>query len=80
MKIKWDGYEACMGEMRNPYKILVRKPKPDDPGTNWNIILKWILGKYGGKMNGYICLRTGTSGKLFRTVLNIQVLYVTGNF
>jgi hypothetical protein len=26
-KIRWAGYVACMGEMRNAYRILVRKPE-----------------------------------------------------
>jgi hypothetical protein len=26
-RMRWADYVACMGEMRNAYKILVRKPK-----------------------------------------------------
>ena len=27
MKIRWDGYVACMGEMRTEYRVLKKKPK-----------------------------------------------------
>jgi hypothetical protein len=30
-KWKWTGYVACMGEMKNAYKILVRKPEGKRP-------------------------------------------------
>jgi hypothetical protein len=37
----------------------------EDLGFNEGIILKWILGKYGGKVwIGFIWLRIGTSGGL----------------
>jgi hypothetical protein len=26
-RMRWEGHVACMGEMRNAYKILVRKPE-----------------------------------------------------
>jgi hypothetical protein len=25
-RMRWTGYVACMGDMRNAYKVLVRKP------------------------------------------------------
>jgi hypothetical protein len=40
---------ACMGEMRNAYKILVRRPEGrdhlEDLGIDGRISLEWILGK-----------------------------------
>jgi hypothetical protein len=37
-RMKWTGYIACMGKMRNAYKILVGKPEG-----------KRLLGKYRRK-------------------------------
>jgi hypothetical protein len=38
-----------MGEMRNAFKVLIRKPKgrdhSEDLGIDGKIILEWILGK-----------------------------------
>jgi hypothetical protein len=31
MKMKWEGYVACMGEMRNVYRMWVRKPEGRRP-------------------------------------------------
>jgi hypothetical protein len=43
------GHVACMGEMRNAYKILVgklvRKNHSDDLGVGGSVILQLILGK-----------------------------------
>jgi hypothetical protein len=30
-RMRWMGHAACMGEMRNSYKILVRKPEGKRP-------------------------------------------------
>jgi hypothetical protein len=30
-RMRWAGHTACMGEMRNVYKILVRKPEGKGP-------------------------------------------------
>jgi hypothetical protein len=30
-RMRWTGRVACMGEMRNPYKILARKPDAKKP-------------------------------------------------
>jgi hypothetical protein len=49
IKSRWTGHAASMGEMRNAYRILVRKPEgknhSEDLGTDGKIILEWILGK-----------------------------------
>jgi len=66
------GHVARMGEMRNAYSNLVRKPEWNRSlgglGVDGKIILEWILGKYGGKAwSGFIWLRIETSGGLLRT-------------
>jgi hypothetical protein len=55
--------------MRNVFKILVSKPEGkrplEDLGGRWKIILKWILGKEGGKVwTGCIWHALGTNGGL----------------
>jgi hypothetical protein len=56
--------------MRNAYKISVGKPGRKRllgrPGSKWReLILQWILGKWGGKMwSGYIWHGIGTNGRL----------------
>jgi hypothetical protein len=41
-EIRWMGYAACMEEMRNSYKILIRKPEGKKPlqisRCRWNVI------------------------------------------
>jgi hypothetical protein len=46
-RMKWVEYAACMGEVRNAYRILVRKHEhhSEDVGVDEEIILEWILGK-----------------------------------
>jgi hypothetical protein len=44
--MRWEGYVACMGEMRNANKILVGKFKGRNHLEGDNI--KWILYKQGG--------------------------------
>jgi hypothetical protein len=61
------GHVAQIGEVRNAYKIVVKKVKGrddlEDLGIDGKIILERILGKYGGKdWTGFIWLRIGTSG------------------
>jgi hypothetical protein len=56
-RIKWVGSIACMGKLRNAYKILVGKPE----GKR----LESILGTQGGKVwIGCKWLRRGTSDGL----------------
>jgi hypothetical protein len=50
--MRWAGHIARMGERRNAYRILVRKPKE---GAHWEhqgvcgwTILKWISQRYDG--------------------------------
>jgi hypothetical protein len=60
-----------MGEMRNVYKILVRKPEgnnhSDDLGVDVRIILEWILAKQDEKL--------WTACIWFRVRIGGQVLY-----
>jgi hypothetical protein len=68
-RMGWVGHIACMGKMRNVYKILVGKLEGrdhlEDLGTDGKIILELIAGKLGRKIwAGFICLRLGTSGLL----------------
>jgi hypothetical protein len=39
-RMRWAGHVACMGEMRNVYKILVGKL-----GVDETIMSEWNLGK-----------------------------------
>jgi hypothetical protein len=72
-RMRWEEHVARMGEMRNAYKILVRKPEAkralgEDLDLDGSIILKWILGKYGWRVwTGFIWLRIGTGGRLLST-------------
>jgi hypothetical protein len=53
-RMSWVGHVALMGEMRNVNNILVGKPKGKRPlgrpRHREEVILVWILGKYGGKV------------------------------
>jgi hypothetical protein len=58
-----------MKAMRNAYRMLGGKPEgekySEDLDVDGNVILEWILWKYGGKVwTGFIWLRIGTSGRL----------------
>jgi hypothetical protein len=51
-RMGWTRHVACMGDMRNVYKILFgkRKRQLGRPRRRWKVILECILGKCGGKM------------------------------
>jgi len=44
--MKWVGYVARMGEMRNAYRVLVGKPErknhAEDLGVDGRMMLEWI--------------------------------------
>jgi hypothetical protein len=42
-RMRWVWNVACMREMRNGYKIFLRKT--EDLGVDRKVILEWILGK-----------------------------------
>jgi hypothetical protein len=44
-QMRWIGQVSSMGEMRNVYKFLVRKPEGKRPFGRHRIISKWILRK-----------------------------------
>jgi len=48
-RMRWAGHIAHMEDMRNAYKILVRKPEGKRqlgrPRHRWEKIGEWILGK-----------------------------------
>jgi hypothetical protein len=48
-RMKWAGHEACMGEERGAYRVLVGRPKGErlleDLGIGGRITLRWILGR-----------------------------------
>jgi hypothetical protein len=64
----WVRHAACIGEMRNEYKILVGMPKKERDhsegrGIDNGMILKWVLGtKCTRVQTGFFWLRTGTDG------------------
>jgi hypothetical protein len=67
--MRGEGHAAHMGEMINAYKMLSGKAegkKPlAKPRCRWDNNITMALKKQGGKVwNGFIWLRTGTSGRL----------------
>jgi hypothetical protein len=64
-----DGHIARMGEMRGPYRVLVRKPEGkghlEETGIDGRIILSWFFTKWNtGTRTGFIWpkIRTGVGG------------------
>jgi len=49
-RMRWAGLVSLMGEVKNAYNIVVRRPKgknhSEDLGVDGKIILEWILGKW----------------------------------
>jgi hypothetical protein len=43
-RLRWVGHIACMGEMRDSYRILVIE-QLENLGIDEKITLEWILGK-----------------------------------
>jgi len=53
-RMRWAGRVACMGEMRNAYKILVgesegKRDHLEDVDVDGNITLEWILENMVGR-------------------------------
>jgi hypothetical protein len=70
--MRWVGHLVYKGENINVYRILVGKIERDcleTQGTDGRIILKRTLKKWDGTVQtGFICLGTGTFGRLVNTV------------
>jgi hypothetical protein len=75
----WMGHVASMGDIRNAYKILIRKHKEKRPlgrpRHRWEDNIRINLGEIGwGVWIGFICLRIGTSGRvLVKTAMTLHV-------
>jgi hypothetical protein len=67
-RMRCAGHSARMGEKRNSYRLLMRKPERRPlgrPRRRWVNNIRTDLGVIGGVVwTGLICLRTGTSGEL----------------
>jgi hypothetical protein len=68
LRMRWMGHVACLGDMRNAYKIFVGKPEGmnhlEDVNIDGKIMFEWYLGKEGGRMcTGFIWLRIGASDR-----------------
>jgi hypothetical protein len=68
-RMRWLGQITYRGNMKNVYKILVRKPDGERPledlGVDGRITLKWILKNEGKSVwTAFIWLRIETSGRL----------------
>jgi hypothetical protein len=68
-RIRWAGHVARMGEGRNVYRVLMRKPegkkKLEDQGVDGRMGSKLTLGRLvGGVWSGFTWLRIGTAGGL----------------
>jgi hypothetical protein len=59
-RMKWAGHLACMGEMRNAYKIFVRIPKVKSllgkPNCMWEDNIRMDLGEIGWEVVYWIHL------------------------
>jgi hypothetical protein len=57
-RMRWTGYVARTEEMKMRtgfwMENLKERDNSEDPGIDRKIILAWILGKYGGKLSGFI--------------------------
>jgi hypothetical protein len=68
-KMRWAGHVARLGEGRNVYRVLVRKPEGKyhlkDQGVDGRTGSKWTLGRLvGGVWSGPTWLRIGIVGGL----------------
>jgi hypothetical protein len=68
-RMLWARHEACIGEERKVFKVLVGKPEGKRPlgrpRRRWEDGIRMDLGEIGlGVWIGFDWLRTGTSGRL----------------
>jgi hypothetical protein len=67
-RMRWMGHVARMGEKRNAYRFLVRKPKgkwpQGRPRRSWVDIRMDLVEVRWGMWTGLVWLRIGTGGEL----------------
>jgi hypothetical protein len=67
-RMRWAGHMACMGEGRNVYRVLVKKPKGKDhlkdQGVDGRMGSKWTLDWLRGMWSGFTWLRIAIDGGL----------------
>jgi hypothetical protein len=67
-RMRWTEHVACMGEIRNAYKLFVAKPEErenvEELGIGERTILKRIFNKRDGVWTGLMWVRIGTGGGL----------------
>jgi hypothetical protein len=73
--MRWAAHVACMGEMRNFYKILVRKPegkKPlERPRHTWKDNIQMDLKKIGCESADWIHVAQNRKDKLWQALVNM---------
>jgi hypothetical protein len=74
-RMRWAGHVARMGETRNAYKILMRKPELGTPRRKWEDNIKMDLGEIGwGGMDWIDVAQDKDQWKaLVNTVMNLRV-------
>jgi hypothetical protein len=68
-RMRWAGHVARMGEKRNAYRLLVRKPEGKRPlgrpRRRWVVNIRMELGEVGwGDVDWIGLVRIGTGGEL----------------
>jgi hypothetical protein len=68
-RMRWVGHEACMGEGRGVYRVLVERPEGKRPlgrpRRRWEITLRWTLGRQVSmERSGFGWIMIGSGGGL----------------
>jgi hypothetical protein len=78
-RVRWTGHAACMGEMRDAYKTLVRKPEQKRPlgrpRHRWEDNTRMNLGETGWEGVNWVYMAQGRDQwwDLVNMVTNLQV-------